>query len=158
MWCTNLEEEADDENLQGTHADHHGALDETEVDDPALGASDGAEVSVLSRAEILLVSRDGGQLARHLVDGFFEFRRLLRGRPLLRGELGLLFVFDLSIAHEILVNRRADRNVDACFFPPQRPACPRGVWTKNDELLLTAISKSTNFSEYVLISLSKQNL
>lgn len=59
---TYLEEESDDKDLQTTHGNHHGALDQAEVDDSSLRASDGAEVSVLSRAEVLLVSCDGGQL------------------------------------------------------------------------------------------------
>ena len=132
MCCTNLEEEADDENLQSAHANHHGALNETEVDDPALRAADGAEVSVLARAEVLLVPRDGGQLARHLVDGFFEFRGLFRGRPLLGRELRLLFVLDLyNFATRLAGHIHSYVVMLVCGL--------RGA--------PTAISKSTNFSE-----------
>ncbi len=63
-----LEEELDNEDLQCAHTHDKTALDQAEVHDTPLGAADGAEVSVLARAEVLLVSGDGGELARDLVD------------------------------------------------------------------------------------------
>lgn len=51
-----LEEEPDDKDLQGAHADDQARLDQAEVDNPLLGAPDSAEVAVLARAEVLLVS------------------------------------------------------------------------------------------------------
>lgn len=51
-----LEEEADNKDLEGTHADDEAGLDQAEVDDSLLGASNGAEVAVLTRAEVFLVS------------------------------------------------------------------------------------------------------
>lgn len=51
-----LEEEPDNKDLEGTHADDEAGLDQAEVDDPFLGAPHGAEVAVLTRAEVLLVS------------------------------------------------------------------------------------------------------
>jgi hypothetical protein len=69
---THLEEEPNNEYLQTTHGDYHGDLDQTKVDNSGLGASDGAEVSVLSRAKVFLVSGYGRQQPRDLIDGFLE--------------------------------------------------------------------------------------
>lgn len=53
-----LEEEAHHKHLQSSHGYHHERLDNTEVEDTALGAAHGTEVAVLTRAEVLLVTRD----------------------------------------------------------------------------------------------------
>src|SRR5699024_8260370 len=90
--------------------------------------------AVLARAEVLLASRNGGQLARDLEDGLLEHRCLLWRRALLRRDLrGARLVLDL---HEL--------------------AAAREPWT-NCEGQRTEMSKSTYFSANVLISLSKQN-
>lgn len=93
-----LEEEPDDEDLQTCHAHHHQALDDREVEYPPLRAPDGGEVPVLARPEVLLVARDGGELAGELEDRFFKRGRLFWGRALLGGDLGVaLFVLDLFV-------------------------------------------------------------
>ena len=51
-----LEEEPHDKYLQPGHAHHHQALNHAEVEDPPLSAPNCAEISVLSRAEVLLIS------------------------------------------------------------------------------------------------------
>lgn len=51
-----LEEKPDDKYLESTHADDEPGLDQAEVDNPLLSAPDGAEVAVLTCAEVLLVS------------------------------------------------------------------------------------------------------
>lgn len=93
--ATDLEEEAHDEHLQGSHADDHETLDQADVDDPLLGAADRAEVAVLSRPEVLLVSRYGRQLARDLVDGLLQDGRVLWRGALLRRKLHTRLVLDL---------------------------------------------------------------
>lgn len=57
--CTYLEEEPDDNNLQRRHGDNHADLDHAEVDNSLLGAVHSAKVAVLTRAEVLLVTRNG---------------------------------------------------------------------------------------------------
>jgi hypothetical protein len=91
-----LEKEPYDEHLQPGHTTHHQALHDTKVEDPPLRAPHSTKIPVLSRPEVLLVPRDSGQLARQLVDRFFENRGLLRGGPLLGGQLSAsVFVFNL---------------------------------------------------------------
>jgi len=80
-----LEEESDDEHLQGTHADNQANLHHAEVDDPLLRAPHRTEVTVLACPEVLLVPRDGRQLSRHLEDRLLQYCCLLRGAALLRG-------------------------------------------------------------------------
>ena len=54
-----LEEEPDNENLQSCHTHHHQALNYTKVENPPLCTPNGAEVTILSRAEIFLIASDG---------------------------------------------------------------------------------------------------
>lgn len=75
--ATNLEEESDNKNLQASHADDEERLDHAKVDNTVLGAGDGRKVAVLTCAEVLLVSRDCGQLAGNLVHRLFELVCLL---------------------------------------------------------------------------------
>ena len=77
-----LKEKPDDEDLQAGHADHQSALHHAEVEDPALGALDRAEVSILARAEVLLVAVDGGEVAGDFEDGLFERGGLFGGGAL----------------------------------------------------------------------------
>lgn len=67
-----LEEEADNKHLQSSHGHDHQNLDDAEVDDSLFCAADGAEVAVLTGAEVFLVAGDGGQLARELEQGLLE--------------------------------------------------------------------------------------
>ena len=91
-----LEKEAHNEDLQACHSHNQARLHQTEVEYPLLGTLDGAEVAVLARAEVLLVTGDGGELRGKLEDGFFQDRGLLGGRALFGGNLGTGgFVFDL---------------------------------------------------------------
>lgn len=73
-----LEEEPDDEDLQSSHANDKTNLDHAEVDNSLLGTVDRAEISVLAGSEVLLVSRNGRELARDLEDRLFQNRSLLR--------------------------------------------------------------------------------
>ena len=57
-----LEEESNHQDLQRRHPNHHRNLNQAEVKNPALGTSHRAEVSILTRPEILLHPRDGRQL------------------------------------------------------------------------------------------------
>lgn len=88
MW-TYLEEEADDKDLQRAHGDDEGDLDHTETDNALLGALDGCEVSVLTCAEVFLVSGDGREVTRDFEDGLLDGGCLLRGCALLGGKLCL---------------------------------------------------------------------
>jgi hypothetical protein len=90
-----LEEEAHNKHLQRSHRDHHQRLNDTEVEDPALGAAHGTEVTVLTRAEVLLVTRDRRQLRGQFVDGFFEVGSLLGAGTLTRRKLGALLILNL---------------------------------------------------------------
>ena len=90
-----LEEESDDEDLQCTHAHHETTLDQAEVDDPPLGVADSVEVSIFAGPEILLVSGNGRDLARDLVDGFLQSRRALWRCTLLGWQLRPRLVLDL---------------------------------------------------------------
>ena len=93
---TYLEEEPDNKDLQSAHGHHKEDLDHAEVDDALLCAADRAEVSVLARPEVFLVTGDGGQLARDLPDRLLKSRRLLRRRSLLRGQADTRLVLDLQ--------------------------------------------------------------
>lgn len=90
-----LEEEAHDKDLQSTHADYQPALNQAKVHDPLLCAADCAEVAVLSRAEVFLISGDGGELAGDLEDRLLEGRGLFWGATLLGGEVDTGLVLDL---------------------------------------------------------------
>ena len=83
--------------MQTTHADDHGALDHAEVGNSLLRAADSAKVAVLPRSKVLLVTGDGRELSRDLVDGLFQGRSLLGACALLGGELGANFVLDLQL-------------------------------------------------------------
>lgn len=72
-----LEEEADDEDLQACHSHHHERLNNTQVEDSPLRASDGAEIAVLSCAEVLLVTCDSRELAGELEDRLLKRTSLL---------------------------------------------------------------------------------
>jgi hypothetical protein len=65
-----LEKEAHNKDLQRSHGHHHEPLDHTEVEDAALRAPDCAEIAVLARAEVFLVTGDSRKLGRELVDRF----------------------------------------------------------------------------------------
>ena len=65
---TYLKEEPNNEHLQPSHTHHHQTLNDREIEDPSLCASDRAEIAVLACAEILLVAGDGGELAGELED------------------------------------------------------------------------------------------
>jgi hypothetical protein len=54
-----LEEEAHNKDLQGGHRNHHQRLNNAEVEDTALGTAHGTKVTILTRAEVLLVARNG---------------------------------------------------------------------------------------------------
>lgn len=100
---SSLEEELHDKNLQCCHCNHHYALDYAEVEYPPFRTSDRGEITVLSCAEVLLISRDCAELARQLGDGLFEDGGLLRRRALFRGELGgAWFILDLFVALELV--------------------------------------------------------
>ena len=92
---TAREEHPHDRHLQASHADHHSALQQAEVEHPLLRAPDSAEVPVLARAEVLLLAREGGDLARHLEDRLFHAAELLGGCAGFLGEVGAGLVFDL---------------------------------------------------------------
>lgn len=133
-----LEEESNDKYLQTAHADDEKRLNHAKVDDAVLGAHDGRKVAVLTRAEVLLVSRNGRQLARDLVDRLLEDIGLLGARALLRGELSASLVLNLRV--------NCQSRVDAVLYSPSQAV-----------VALTEISMSTNFSAKVLIWLLKQN-
>lgn len=135
-----LEEEPHNKHLQSRHANHHQALNHTEVEDSPLRTSNRAEIPVLSRTEILLVPCDCRELARELEDRFFQRGCLFRGCALLRWDRCALFVLDLIV----------QRSMSAIV---QQEKGNKGQRRKR-----TAISKSTNFSANVLIWLLKQNL
>lgn len=90
-----LEEESNNKYLQTAHADNEEGLDHAKVDDAVLGARDGRKVAVLTRAEVLLVSRNRGQLAGDLVDGLLEDVGLFGAGALLGRELRARLVLDL---------------------------------------------------------------
>lgn len=90
-----LEEEPHNKHLQPSHRNHHQTLNNTEIENSSLGAAHGAEVSVLTRTEVFLVSRNCRQQVRHLCDGFFDGGGLFGARTLTGWEFGFLLVFNL---------------------------------------------------------------
>lgn len=70
--ASTLEEEPDNKHLQCSHADNQSNLDHAKVDNALLRAGHGAEVAILSCSKVLLVSGNGGKLARDFVDGFLQ--------------------------------------------------------------------------------------
>ena len=83
-----LEEEPHNKHLQPSHTNHQPALHHTKVKYPTLRTFNSAEVSILARAEVFLVAVNGGEVAGHFHDGFFEGGGLFRGGALFRGEEG----------------------------------------------------------------------
>lgn len=83
---TYLEKEPHNKHLQPSHTNHHQALNNTEVKDTSLCASNCAEIPVLSGTEVLLVARDCRELARELEDGFLQRGSLLWGGALFGGD------------------------------------------------------------------------
>ena len=90
-----LEEEPHNEDLQRSHRNHHQALNHAEVENTTLRTTNGAEVPVLSRAEVLLVAGDGGELSGQLEDRLLESGGLLGTSTLAGGQLCAFFVLDL---------------------------------------------------------------
>lgn len=133
---TARKEHLDNKHLQCSHRNHKPALQQAESEYPPLGAADGAEVPVLARAEVLLLSYERGYLARKLQDRLFHAGELFRGRAGFLGEAGTGFVFDLC-GVSAYVSRTSLEEGDGL----------RGR---------TAISKSTSLSETVDMLLSKQ--
>lgn len=74
-----LEEEANNEDLEPSHGDHHEAFDDAEVPYPLLGAADSAKITVFACPEVLLVASYCRELRGELDDGFFEDGGLFRG-------------------------------------------------------------------------------
>jgi hypothetical protein len=93
-----LEEEPNNEHLQSSHSNHHANLNDTKIEDPLLGTPNRAEIPILPRAEVFLVTADGGQLGGELEDGFFEDGGLFWGGSLFGWELCALLVLDLRVA------------------------------------------------------------
>jgi hypothetical protein len=87
-----LEEEAHDKDLQGAHADNQARLDKAKVDNALLCAADGAEVTVLAGAEVLLVAGNRRKLAGYLEGRLGQRAGLLVGAALLgwEGDAGLV--------------------------------------------------------------------
>lgn len=81
--------------MESAHADNQCDLNQAEVDNSALRASDGAEVAVLASAEVLLVASDGRELARDLEEGLLESGCLFGGGTGLRWQVNLGLVLDL---------------------------------------------------------------
>ena len=84
-----------DEHLQTSHAHHQSALEQAEVEYSVLRTPDSAEVPVLPRPEVLLLSCEGGDLAREADDGLLNAGKLLGGCARLLGKVGTGFVLDL---------------------------------------------------------------
>ncbi len=83
-----LEEEPHNKYLQPSHTNHQPALHHTKIKYPTLRTLDSAEVSILARAEVLLIAVDGGEVAGDFHDGFFEGGGLFGGGALFGGEEG----------------------------------------------------------------------
>jgi hypothetical protein len=91
------EEHPDDKHLQASHADHHSAFQQAEVEHSLLRAPHRAEVPVLTCAEIFLLAGEGGDLTRHAEDGLLDAAELFgRGAGFLR-EVCARLVFDLWV-------------------------------------------------------------
>lgn len=82
-------------NLQPSHRNHQPTLKHTKIENPLLRAPDGAEISILARAEVLLLARESGDLAGELEDGFLDAAELVGARAGFLREGGLFFVFHL---------------------------------------------------------------
>lgn len=90
------EKHLDHEHLQPRHRNHQPTLQQRKIEDPLLRAPDRADVPVLPRAEVFLLPRDGGNLARKLENGLFDAAELVGRGTGFGGEGGALgFIFDL---------------------------------------------------------------
>lgn len=93
-----LEEKSHHKHLQSSHRHHHQSLNDTKVENPALRATHGTEVTVLAGTEVLLVPRDCRQLRGQLENRLLESRCLFGASATLSGgELGAFFVLDLIV-------------------------------------------------------------
>lgn len=93
-----LEEKSHNKHLQSPHGYDKAALNQAEVYDPLFCATDGAEVSVFAGSEILLVSGNGRQLSRDLVERFFQSSSLLGAASLLGRQVDARLILDLNAA------------------------------------------------------------
>jgi DNA polymerase III epsilon subunit-like protein len=126
------EEHPDDKDLQASHANHHSAFEQAEVEHSLLRTPHRAEVPVLACAEVFLLASEGGDLAGHAEDGLLDAAKLFgRGAGFLR-EVCAGLVFDLLVQ---LLESVLSRFLNEC---------------------LTEISKSTSLSVKVETELSKQ--
>ena len=89
------EEHPHDKDLQASHANHHGAFKQAEVENSLLSAPDCAEIPVFTCAEVFLLARQGGDLTGHAEDGLLDAAELLGSRAGLLGEVCARLVFDL---------------------------------------------------------------
>ena len=107
---TAREEHLDNKHLQSSHRNHKPALQQAEPEYSAFGAADSAEVPVLARTEVFLLSYEGGYLAGKLQNRLFDAGELLRGRAGFLGEAGTGFVFDLCGASAVSAERVCGRD------------------------------------------------
>jgi hypothetical protein len=77
-----LEEEPDNKDLESSHRNHHTRLDHREIEDSSLRTPDRAEIAVLARPEVFLLSVDCAEQARQFEDGFLQDGGLFRSRAL----------------------------------------------------------------------------
>jgi len=73
-----LEKETNNEYLKPSHAYHHQALNDAEIEDSPFCTPNRAEIAILSGAEVLLVPCNSRELARELENGFLQRRCLFR--------------------------------------------------------------------------------
>jgi len=90
------EEHPHDKHLQASHANHHSALQQAEVEHPLLRAPDSTKIPVLARTEVFLLACEGGDLAGHLEDRLFHAAELFGGCAGFLGEVGAGLIFDLG--------------------------------------------------------------
>jgi DNA polymerase III epsilon subunit-like protein len=126
------EEHPDDKDLQASHANHHGAFQQAEVEHSLLRAPHRAEVPVLTCAEVFLLASEGGDLTGHAEDGLLDAAELFGGCAGFLREICAGLVFDLLVQ---LLESVLSRFLNEC---------------------LTEISKSTSLSVKVETELSKQ--
>lgn len=79
--------------------------------DALLGASHGAEVTVLARPEVFLVPADGRQLCGDLVERLLQGGRLLGRGALFLWQLGAVLVFDLDCIALLVLARNGNGKV-----------------------------------------------
>lgn len=96
------EEHANDEDLQASHADHQTTLHQAEIEYSLFGASDCAEVSVLTRAEVLLLASERRHLSRQTDESLLYTTELFwAGTTLLREVCSRLI---LNLTHSACVH------------------------------------------------------